>query len=346
MYTSILNEISKFIKENNIQTKGIYYKFNETFPSAFYETVINYLQRAYPGYPNNTKINDFYIGFDGNKNAYFEFLGSNEKTRVIVLADGIQYNCDFPPCKIIKENIFLENVKNLDYAKNTHIYNYLPAEFIRRFLKDETQINTIDYYFNIIAKEIIEYINYLNVEMQESYKLLQKELEDAKEIEKIYFMESNASTNSTRITSTKPKIQAERKNGEISFEDRKKVLDSYDAEETFEARSSNTNSVYYVKVFKTKEKCKLIMEPIEGNKYTKVVHLDQKKLATGEIKKIVINYLELNRSETTETKEITRHSHTTLEEYKKLLEYLITEKNSGISSTTKISIDEASNQKR
>lgn len=117
------------------------------------------------------------------------------------------------------------------------------------------------------------------------------------------------------------------------------------SEETFEAKSENTDSVYYVKLFKVKEKCKLIMEPIEGNKYTKVVHLDKEKIKTGEIKKILIDYLELSRNETTNTKEVTRHSHTTLDEYKKLLEYIITEKNNGISPSTKIRIDEANQTK-
>ena len=128
--------------------------------------------------------------------------------------------------------------------------------------------------------------------------------------------------------------------------DKSQVIILADAEETFEARSSNTNSVYYVKVFKVKEKCKLIMEPFEGNKYTKVVYLDKEKLSSKEIKEIVIDYLQLNRNETTNTDEMTRHSHTSLDEYKKLLEYLISEKNRGISSTTKIRIDEANNLKR
>ena len=142
------------------------------------------------------------------------------------------------------------------------------------------------------------------------------------------------------------KRNEERKNEQIPFEERKNVLDSYPSEYSFEAISNNSPSVYYVKVFKVKEKCKLIMEPIEGNKYTKVVHLDSNEMSKGTIKEIVIDSLELSRSETTETKEITRHSHTTLEEYKKLLDYLIKEQNNGISSTTKIRIDEASNLKR
>ena len=35
-------------------------------------TVINYLQKAYPGYQDSIKMSDFFIGFDKNKNAYFD----------------------------------------------------------------------------------------------------------------------------------------------------------------------------------------------------------------------------------------------------------------------------------
>lgn len=342
MNSSILHTISEYAKNNNVSINGIFYNFESLFPKAFYETVINHLKTAYPEYRDIITIKDFYIGFDRNKNAYFEFLGSNEKTRVIVLADYIRYDCIFPASLKIKENLFLSDIKKLDEQKKNEILDKLPDEFKRRFTKDDP----IDNFFSNLTSNIILYMDYLENEKKKSYDLLDKEIINSKEVEKIYFIEGNSSTNSTRITTNTPRMQTERKNEEISFEERKSILDSYSAEETFEARSSNTNSIYYVKVFKTKEKCKLIMEPIEGNKYTKVVYLNQEKLASGEIKKIVIDYLQLNRNETTNTNEITRHSHTTIDEYKKLLEYLITEKNRGISSTTKIRIDEANNLKR
>ena len=336
MYNSILRNISEYEKMNNISKTGLYFTFSEYFPRAFYETVINYIERANPDYKNEKPIYDFYIGFDSEKNAYFEFVGRDKKTRVIIIQDNIRYNLDFPPALIIKEEIFLENVKNLDYAQNNTILSSLPTDFTKRFLKDESQIETIENSFDKIANEIINYIRYLEREIK---------INQYNSIEKVYFEESEASQNFKRSGLGSTNHQAPRKNDKIPFEERKEVLDSYPSEDTFEARATNTSSVYYVKVFKIKEKCKLVMEPIEGNKYTKVVHLDSDKISKGAIREIVIDSLQLSRSETTNTKEITRHSHTTLEEYKNLLEYLINSNNVGLHPGTIKRIDEASDTK-
>jgi hypothetical protein len=336
MNNSILEKISSYQKLNNVSTTGLYFNFSESFPKAFYETVINYLQRANAHFRNEKPIYDFYIGFDDNKNAYFEFVDRSHRSRVIVIQDNIRYNLEFPPSLIIKENIFLENIKNLDHAHNKNTLASLPNDFIVRFLKDEKDIEPIEVSFDKIAKQIINYISYLEEEAK---------IAEYNSVEKIYFNESESSKNASHTGGHISKPQLERKHEQIPFEDRKEVLDSYPAEDTLEARATNTSSVYYVKVFKVKEKCKLVMEPIEGNKYTKVVHLDTDKLSKGTIKEIIIDSLQLSRSETTETKEITRHSHTTLEEYKNLLEYLINSKSEGLSAGTISRINEASDTK-
>ena len=329
----MLEKISVFAKNNNISIPGLNYKFSNIIPNSFYDIVINYLMIANPKFKNKPKIENFYIKFDKNKNAYFEFVGNNEeKTRLVLISDGIHYD-NLPPAKVIKENVFLENVKNLEHARNYQLLKILPENFKKRFMREEEIPfeNDID----TLTQEIIHYITYLENEKIKST-----------EIDKLYFDEAESSSNMTKSPSDNPRNSVERKHEEIPFEERKTVLDNYSAEDTFEARSNNTSSIYYVKVFKVKEKCKLVMEPIEGNKYTKVVHLDSNEFSKGTLREIVIDSLQLSRSETTNTKEITRHSHTTLDEYKKLLEYLVNEQNNGISSTTKIRIDEASNLKR
>ena len=336
MNNSILNKISNIENINNIYSTGLYFNFSNLFPNAFYQTVINYLERTSENHKEERPIYEFYIGFDSNKNAYFEFVGNDKRSRVIVIQDNIKYNLEFPPALIIKESIFLENVKNLDKAQNKRIIDSLPEDFIIRFLKDEAQIEPIEHSFDKMAKQIINYINYLEEEIK---------INKYNSIDKIYFEESEASKNFKKNVLTAISHQAPRKNEKIPFEERKEVLDSYSSEDTFEARSTNTSAVYYVKVFKLKEKCKLVMEPIEGNKYTKVVHLDTDKISKGATREIVIGTLELSRGETTDSKEITRHSHTTLDEYKNLLEYLINSKKDGLSTGTIKRIDEASDIK-
>lgn len=357
MDISILNKISKFVKENNINIDGIYYKFPSKFPEAFHRTVNNYLKRAYSKYGIKGKIDEFFIGFDENKNAYLEFVGKIEdpsnagefykvkEVRVLVFEDNIRYDFTCPPSLIIKEGEFLENIKYLDNALYFNTHANLPVEFTDRFFREYLEGKGIEEYFNDLSNDIINYINYLNNQSKLSYQILEEEIKEAKEIEKIYFMESESSNNSSRVRKTTQSTQNERKYDEIPFEERKDVLDSYPSTETFEARSTNTTAAYYVKAFKIKEKCKLVMEPIEGNKYTKVVHLDSIDFSKSTIREIVIDSLELSRAETTNTKEITRHSHTTIEEYKNLLEYLLNQNNTGISYGTKARIDEASETK-
>lgn len=354
MNISILNKISMFVKENNLKISGVYYKFPNNFPEAFHQTVNNFLERAYSKYRIKGKIDEFFIGFDQNKNAYLEFVGKIEdpndagefykvkEVRILVFEDDIRYNFTCPPAMIVKESMFLENIKNLDNAIYFNTHSNLPVDFTSRFFREYLEGKGIDEYFDELSNNIISYINYLNNEAILSYKMLEDEIKEAKEIEKIYFLESESSNNSTRIRSRIPSVQSERKYSEISFEDRKKILDSYPSEETFEARATNTTTTYYVKVFKVKEKCKLVMEPVEGNKYTKVVHLDSNDFSKGTVREIVIDSLQLSREETTNTKEITRHSHTTIEEYKNLLEYLLNGNNTGISYSTKNRIDDAS----
>ena len=66
MNISTLKEISDFAKVNNISIEIVYYNFSNFFTPAFYETVINYLERANHNFSINKPIYDFIIGFDNN----------------------------------------------------------------------------------------------------------------------------------------------------------------------------------------------------------------------------------------------------------------------------------------
>ena len=156
---------------------------------------------------------------------------------------------------------------------------------------------------------------------------------------------ANAATNiQTQQPSNK---NNERKHDEIPFELRKHVLDKFESEYEFDAQASNTKSSYSVKVYKVKNiKYKIVMEPKEGNKYTKVVHLNKDLLSLGEARNIVIDSLQLDRDQISQTPNITRHSHTNLEEFKKLIEYIATNNDNDIRYSTKIKIDEADGTKK
>jgi len=332
MENSILKQISKFIKNNNITIEGASFRITDDFLNryspAFYETIIKYMKLA-TNYDDNQKIETFLIRFTEDKQVYFEFLGADNHTKVIVIEDFVRYE-NLPSAKVIKESEFISSIKSKDAENNLKMFKLLSDNFKKRFIKHNSQLITIEKILEHMANDFIAYIYYLEKEKQEN-------------IEKIYFTEAESS-NST----TKQKLggsKSDRKNDEIPFEERKKVLDEYKPEREFDAVSKNSSSTYHVKIYKIKDKCKLVIEPKEGTKYTKIVHLSLDSIKCVDIKDIVIDTLQLDRAQTTATPNITRHTHTTLEEYKRLLEYVLNDNNTGISAFTQKNIDDA-NKKR
>lgn len=335
MNISILSMISGFAQKHELTIRNIYYKFNENMPSALYDTVINYFKSALTFYVDDPKIDGFHIELTNDYDVLFCFLGNNGKTKLIVKEDGKFFE-NLHSAKIVSESQFLNSIKILDEKKNQEIINNLPLEFKNRFLKNDNQVTSIEQLFYNLGLNIMHYMKYLEEE---------KLLSEQRKIEKIYFVESDSSSNTKKLSQKLDNHQPTRKNTEMSIQDRTQILDSYSPSDEFEAIAKNAESTYYVKVFKTKDKCKLLMEPKEGTKYTKVVHLNSNKFPKPCIKKIVTDSLELSRQEISKVKDITRHCHTSLEEYKKLLDYLIQEKDNGINYGVKKRIDEA-NKKR
>lgn len=327
MKSSILNSISEFARNNNLPFDQLSISFT-LFPDEFYYTIIEYVKEVRNKYDDSIKITDFRVIFDKEKNAYFEFIG-NGNTNLTIIQEGINYDY-LPPSYKVKENDFFSRVVDNDIEKNKKILNSLPEEFKDRFVK----YDNFDIYKMLEEgkDEIIRYINFF--------------LERYRSVETIYFNEADLAPQTHHIKRNNINTKDERKNDEISFEDREEVLDSYNSEFDINANATNSDSKYKVKVYKIEGKYRLVMEPILGTKYTKVVYIDKEKLDYGDAKEIVIDTLELSRTETTNRDDITRHSHTTLEGYKNLLEYILNNKDNGLSANTKISIDKASNIKR
>ena len=303
MNYSILNGISKFVKDNKITIRGVYYKISDFFPKAFNDSIINLFQLMYSfNEEQKPEFDGFYVNISEDDNIYLEFI-TKKGTRIVIIQDFIHYK-DLPPAIIIKESEFLDKFMYFDKKNYLDTLNSLPYDFKKRFLKSNNYENSIyEVLFNI-ENQIVSYIEYMQKE---------KEFAEMNDIERIFYIESDKSTNISSKGISKSPNNNDRKHQELSITDRNKVLDSYSPNEQFEAIASNTGSIYHVKVFNVKEKCKLIMEPNEGTKYTKVVYLDLIKIKNKDIKEIVIDSLQLSRDEITQKNNITRHSHTTLE---------------------------------
>ena len=322
----MLKKIKEWAKENNFPFYSIVYKIDSNFPKAFIDSLKSYISSTNPDYNEIKNLKDFTIIFDKDKNVYFEFvIGVN--TRIHILENDVLYN-DLAPSNKIKEEKFIKDVKFRDSSYLFNQLQTLPSDVRKRI-----KLQKIEEILEKITNNIIDYANYC---LEERKKL----------IEKIYFTESDSAKNNAR-NNIKNKVYQKIESETIPFEEREKVLDSYNAEYEFEAQANNTDSSYIVKVYNVKrKKYKIVMEPKEGNKYTKIVHIDKEKLSLGEVKEIVINALQLNRDQITQTKNITRHAHKSIEEYRKLLEYVIEKNNLGLNKTSKKHIDEAEEYKK
>ena len=323
--------ISVYAKDQNLTIDGLYYKFDNRFPRAFYDTVIEYLKAARLNYSQDLVLDGFYINFTPEKEVTLTFVSNDKHTKLVVTQNHTHYE-NLPAAKIVNEKVFLENVTKLDTERNNLLINALPNEFRNRFLSNINQKSSLENMLLEVAYDIMLYIRYLEDE---------KTLINEKKSDRIYFMDPESSTNDIKTPSENPKPKDPRKHEEIDVDYRLELLDAYFPQFEFEAVSNNTNSVYYVKIFRIQSRYKLVMEPKEGTKYTKIVHLDRDKLSTKEMKQIVIDTLQLSRNDISDQKNITRHSHTTIEEYNELLDYLIYGNNNDLFYGTKKRIEEA-----
>ena len=334
MNYSLLNEISNFSKNNNISIKQVYYKIDNFFPDAFKKTIINLFQTLnVEKAEENPEFDGFYINIDNDNNTFFEFV-SKKGTRIVIIQDFTFYK-NLPPAIKIKESEFLKRFTYFDKENYLKILESLPYDFKKRFLSEINYEKSVEDSLSNIKRLITAYIEYIQSE---------KDLISKNETENIFYVEAEKSTNVTNQTKENKSTKS-RKHDELDITKRNDIIDNYKPERKFRATASNTGSTYYVKVFRVKDKYKLIMEPKEGTKYTKIVHLDVRNITKRDIKKIVIDSLELSRSEITEKDNITRHTHTTIEEYKKLIEYLLNENDTGLTKSTKDRIDEASKKR-
>ena len=343
---SILDMISAFAKDQKLTIDGLYYKFDNRFPKAFYDTVVVFLKAARLNYSEELVLDGFYINLTPEKNVTLTFVANDNYTKLVVTQNHIHYE-NLPAAKIINEQVFLDSISKLDTEKNNLLINALPDEFRNRFLSNIDPKATLENMLLEVAYDIMVYMRYLE---DEKALINEKKTEISnteKSIDKIYFTESESSTNDIRTPSGNTKPTEPRKHGEIDIEHRLELLDAYFPQYEFEAVSNNSNSVYYVKVFRLyPTKYKLIMEPKAGTKYTKIIHLDRDKLSIKEMKEIVVDALQLSRADISGQKNITRHNHTTIEEYNELLDYLIYSHNNDLDYSAKKRIEEAERQSK
>lgn len=306
MINDYLLRISDYMQTHKLPFRCINLSFN-IMPSAFYKAIVNYLKQAV-FYDASIKIDSFDICFDENDKAYIKVIGNNGKTMVNVVCDYYRYQ-GLPASKIVKASEFEKCVKQIDDKSNAYYLNSLPEEFKKRFLSQKSGMD-ITSLLDKSFDTIFAYMRFLENEYKNN-------------IERISYRErEGTSSNRHKIKRNDPTIRI-RKNAEIPMNLRSKVLDQYDAVYSFQAESDK-GTIYHVRLYKVSgKKFKLVLEPDEANKYTKVVSINSDEVSRNEAKLMAIRTLQESRDELTSRSDVTRHQHTTPEAYKVLMEYLL-----------------------
>lgn len=296
------------MRSHKLPFKCINLSFN-IMPSAFYKAVINYLKQA-AYYDASIKIDSFDLCFDENNTAYIRVIGNNGKTIVTIISDYYKYQ-NLPASKLIKASEFEKCVKKIDDRSNAYYLNKLPEEFKKRFLSQNPNME-ISSLLDKSFDTIFEYIKFLENEFRNN-------------VEKIGYREPEGTSSNLHKGKRSDSNVRERKNAEIPIDERNRVLSQYNALYEFQA-VSDKHTIYHVKLFKVANRnYKLVLEPDEANKYTKVVHINSEEVSRKEAKSMAIKTLQERRKELTERSDVTRHQHTTPEAYKILMEYLLSQ---------------------
>lgn len=191
-------------------------------------------------------------------------------------------------------------------------YQGLPASKIVKASKFEESVKQIDdrsnaYYLNNLPEEFkkrflsqkpgMDITSLLDKSFDTIFAYMRfLENEYKNNIERISYREhEGTSSNKHRTKRNDPTIRV-RKNAEIPIDLRSKV---------------------------SGKRFKLVLEPDEANKYTKVVSINSDEISRNEAKLMAIRTLQESRDALTSRSDVTRHQHTTPEAYKVLMEYLL-----------------------
>lgn len=202
-------------------------------------------------------------------------------------------------------------------------YQGLPASKIVKASKFEESVKQIDdrsnaYYLNNLPEEFkkrflsqkpgMDITSLLDKSFDTIFAYMRfLENEYKNNIERISYREhEGTSSNKHRTKRNDPTIRV-RKNAEIPIDLRSKV---------------------------SGKRFKLVLEPDEANKYTKVVSINSDEISRNEAKLMAIRTLQESRDALTSRSDVTRHQHTTPEAYKVLMEYLLNQSEAAQSKTS------------
>lgn len=334
---SFLEEIEKYARDIEYPYKSI--SINTlSLPDIMYEIIWNII--GYNKSYDNFRLENILILFNDNYEACLSILNPIKKQVYVIKQE--QQHFTVQNAIFIKEKDFLYDIRKRYDKHYFSALSKLPLNE-RKFIKNSSEKE------NMFVNEMLTSLNKIKQYLYWT-KLQKSIMEDYKYKERIRF-ESNEIDNDANIKTEYQKTTIpeahERKHDIVSFLKRHDVSSKYKPDYDFFATEENSQEVYYVKVFLNRaRKCKIIMEPKNATKYTLVKHIDSAKLNEQEVKKIAIDTLKLTNKQITDAKDITRHTNTSIEDYKKLLKFLLEDINDVNPNTAKRIKEAENNAKR
>lgn len=322
----LLDKIEKKVKEKNINLKEIDLPF-ACFPKELLDVFNDELKRK--NYKVSKEKEDVLYNiklcFDDNHNAYL-LLTDITNYKIIVS----KKNCNYEGIKYYPRSN--EN-KILDFGFRKFMDNYY--EYFKKNACGSDMVTNI--YFSYLTK-CSDLISNCYDKKLNDYKLTNKI--------KISFISAESEEESVTRSCGSSEGTRKRVNPEILVDDRMEILNSNSPKYVIEASDlkSDDDSISYVVYFYDikNENYRLIAEPVSGLKYTKVMYIkDCKDCTLDEIAEVTQDLLGLSRKEITDAKDITRHSHTDINRFEDLINYLL-KKSNDLPYINRLNIDEAS----
>lgn len=320
---SFLEEISKYAREIKYPYKSI--SINTlSLADSMYEIIWNII--GYDKSYDNFRLDSILILFNDNYDACLSILNPIKK-EVFVIKNGDQ-RFNILKATFIQESDFIERVRRKYDSYYFSAINRLPLNE-RKFIKSTNEKE------NMFINEILTSLNKIKSYLY--WTKLQKEImDDYKYKDRIQY-EANETENETKTHYQHTGLPNEyvRKHDIVPFLQRHDASSKYKPDYDFFATEENTQETYYVKTFINRpRKCKIIMEPKNATKYTLIKHINSNEISEEEAKTIAIDTLKLTKKQITDIKDVTRHTNTSVEDYKKLLKFILDGVNDNLNPNT------------
>lgn len=343
---SMLKEIDKYIKKNGIPFDKVSFSYTYLPPYVNY-VIVEKLRGLNDN--NYFELGDPFYEISYDKNGYIYLIArSSIDNTSIVITNTDKLELDFKST-VIKESRILEEAcfyKSLYYYRKKveekvskyNITRIQRINLINKLLREEKNkkykesvrnndsiLNRVDYKTPMLlaTKKIIDYINYLNEEYQESL-IEYIEEENIGEILKIGYTEPTGEGLETYTDMYSENNNYERINPIISASSRIEHLESFPYIYRGYAYNKTSNKeISYVSYLYNigGSKYILILEPYNGTKYTKIIVLNKENIDKEEFKNYVRKYLEMNTVEYLDDKSAIRTSHTTKKKFIETINY-------------------------